>query len=277
MLPRLAALLLAGFQLAAAATAVATEAPDPYPGAAAAYAVMVNGVVLWERAAHEPLPPASLTKIMTAVLLLEEWMSAGGEPAAVLTVSAKAASTIGSRLGLRTGERMRVTDALTAMLVASANDACLALAEHAAGSVDAFVARMNRRAEGLGLGATRFVNPCGLDAPGHRSSVADLLRLSRHAMEIPGFASRVALREASVATLGGRRFRLESGNQLLGRVDGAVGIKSGFTGRAGKCLSALVRRGRDEVLVVLLNAPDRWWSADVLIEDAFAALDASRR
>ena len=80
-----------------------------------------------------------------------------------------------------------------------------------------------------------------------------------------------------IQTLDGRRLRKTSGNLLLGRVRGAVGVKSGFTSRAGKCLVAMVRRGRDEVVVVLLDAPDRWWSASILIDDAFAALDAARR
>ena len=80
----------------------------------------------------------------------------------------------------------------------------------------------------------------------------------------------------TVSTVGGRRFSKSSGNQLLGRLAGTVGVKSGFTSGAGKCLVALVRRGNDEVAIVLLNAPDRWWSASILVEDAFAALDASR-
>ena len=80
-----------------------------------------------------------------------------------------------------------------------------------------------------------------------------------------------------VTTVAGRRFERRSGNLLLGRVAGAVGVKSGYTSRAGKCLVALVRRGDDEVAVLLLNAPDRWWSASVLVDDSFAALDASRR
>ena len=108
------------------------------------------------------------------------------------------------------------------------------------------------------------------------SSAADLLRLARLAMTNAEFARIVGQAAAAVTTVNGRRFQLKSGNLLLERVSGTVGIKSGFTGRAGKCLAALVRRGDDEVLIILLNAPNRWWSAAVLVEDAFAALDASR-
>jgi D-alanyl-D-alanine carboxypeptidase (penicillin-binding protein 5/6) len=209
---------------------------------------------------------------MTALVLLEQWA-----PQATVNVSPLAAGATGSRLGLAAGDQLRFGDALTALLVASANDVCLALAEHAAGTVSDFVLRMNRKAEQLKLTATRFRNPCGLDAEGHVSSVTDLLRLSRLAMDNREFAAIVGQTGAVVTTLAGRRFQLTSGNLLLGRVAGAVGIKSGFTSRAGKCLAALVRRGDDEVAVVLLNAPNRWWSAAVLVEDAFAALDASRR
>lgn len=245
---------------------------DPYPRAAAAYLVVVDGVELWGHAPDRALPPASLTKLMTALVLLEHW-----QPEAIVTVGPEAAAAPGSRIGLRAGDRLRLADAFDALLVASANDACLALAEHAAGSVERFVERMNRKAEALSLRATRFRNPCGLDAPGHLSSARDIHRLARHAMAEPELARAVAKRSVALRTLDGRRLGKPNGNHLLGRVPGAVGIKSGFTSRAGKCLAALVRRGEDEVTVILLDAPDRWWAASILIEDAFAALAAARR
>lgn len=257
---------------AAADEATAPAAGDPYPKAAAAYLVTVNGVVLWQRAPERALPPASLTKIMTALVLLDDW-----RPEAVVTVSARAAAATGSRLGLRAGDGLRFVDAFDALLVSSANDACLALAEHAAGSVEAFVARMNARARALDLDATTFENPCGLDAPGHLSTARDLQRLATRAMQAREIARAVALPAVEVRTVGGRVLRKASGNQLLGRVPGAVGIKTGYTNRAGKCLAALVRRGSDEVSLILLDAPDRWWAASILIDDAFAALDAARR
>lgn len=248
------------------------SALDPYPKAAAAYLVVVNGEVLWEREPDRALPPASLTKMMTALLLLEDW-----KPDAIVHVSAHAAAATGSRIGLRAGDRLRVGDAFTALLVASANDACLALAEHASGSVARFVSRMNARAHELELRATTFRNPCGLDEPGHLSSARDLHRLAEQAMRLPEFARTVARTSVELQTQGGRRLRHASGNLLLGRYPGALGIKSGFTSRAGKCLAALARRNQTEVAVVLLNAPDRWWTASILLDDAFAARDAARR
>jgi D-alanyl-D-alanine carboxypeptidase (penicillin-binding protein 5/6) len=136
---------------------------------------------------------------------------------------------------------------------------------------------MNRRAAELGLTETQFANACGLDAPDHHSSVRDLVRLTDAAMRLPRFAELVATRRATVATVGGeRQFAVENGNALLGRLPGALGVKSGFTGKAGKCLVALAERSGVRVLLVLLNAPNRWWDAHGLIERAFAVAGAAR-
>jgi D-alanyl-D-alanine carboxypeptidase (penicillin-binding protein 5/6) len=261
--------LAAALLLAAAGPAAGAEGPAPvdrFPEAAASYLVEVQGRPLWARAPDAPRLPASLTKIMTALLVLE----AGGKPEEWVLVSPRAARETGTRLGLRAGERIRAGDALAATLVASANDACLALAEHVAGSAGAFVDRMNRRAAALGLAATTFENPCGHDAPGQRSSASDLLRLTRAALALPEFRRLVAREEVSLATRDGRSLRGRTGNALLGRLDGAAGVKSGFTPGAGKCLVALVERDGVEVLAVLLDAGGRWWTASALLEEALA-------
>jgi serine-type D-Ala-D-Ala carboxypeptidase (penicillin-binding protein 5/6) len=260
--------LAAALVLAAAAPAVAPAAPpaDRFPGAARSYLVEVQGRPLWARDADAPRLPASLTKIMTALLVLE----GGGNPEEWIAVSPRAARETGTRLGLRSGERIRAGDALAATLVASANDACLALAEHVAGSGAAFVERMNRRAAALGLAATTFENPCGHDAPGQRSSARDLLRLTRVALAFPEFRRLVAREEVEVVTRDGRRLGGRTGNALLGRLDGAAGVKSGYTPGAGKCLVALLERDGVEVLAVLLDARGRWWAASALLEEALA-------
>lgn len=242
--------------------------PDPYPAvSAASYLVEVDGRPLWGRAPDEPRAPASLTKIMTALLLLER----GWVPEAPVAVSRRAAAETGTRLGLRPGDRLTARDALRAMLVGSANDACLALAEHAAGSAGEFVARMNRRAAALGLAATHFENPCGHDAPGQRSSARDLLTLTRAALALPEFRLTVGAARVRLTTRGGRTFDLPNHNLLVGRVDGARGVKTGYTPRAGKCVVALAVRAGVEVLVVLLGAPDRFWNAAGLLDLAFEA------
>jgi D-alanyl-D-alanine carboxypeptidase (penicillin-binding protein 5/6) len=255
--------LLAG--AAAALTAPGTVPPDRFPGAAPSYIVAIDGDVRWQRAADTPRAPASLTKILSAIVLLErDW-----DPGRVITVSPRAASLEGTRLRLRAGEQLRAGDALTAMLVASSNDACLALAEDAAGSVEAFVQRLNDRAVELGLTGTRYANPCGLPQPGHVTTARDLLRMADLAMAMPEFASRARLASAEFSTLAGRHLAIRTTNMLIGRVDGVVGVKTGYTRVAGKCLVALAERDGTRVAVVLLAAPDRWWTAAALIEEAF--------
>jgi D-alanyl-D-alanine carboxypeptidase (penicillin-binding protein 5/6) len=239
--------------------------PDPYPNLAAAYIVQVGENDLWMGNGDARLPPASLTKIMTALVVLE-----GYRPDEVAVVSASAAKEGGTRLKIKAGEKFSVAALLTATLMVSANDACAALAEHHAGSIGAFVARMNERAIALGLSNTHFANPCGFDAPDHYSSVRDLARLARAAMAHPGFAAIVALPETRIASAGGERtFALKNRNALIGNYKPAIGIKTGFTSRAGKCLVALAEKDGVRVLVVMLNAKSRWWDTIGLIERAF--------
>ena len=248
-----------------AARAGEGPAPDRFPRAAAAYLVAVDGEELWARSPDRPLPPASLTKIMTALLALED----GGPLDAWLPISPRAAAETGSRIGLRAGEALTLRDALTATLVSSANDACLAVAEHVAGGAEAFVERMNQRAAALGLSGTRFRNPCGHGAAGHVATARDLLVLTRTALALPEFRRLVALESAAVTTRAGRRLALRTHNALLGRLPGARGVKSGYTAAAGPCAVALVERDGVEVLLVLLDAPRRWWTAAALVEAAF--------
>lgn len=239
---------------------------DAFPGLADAYLVQVDGKTLWARHADRRLPPASLTKVMTALLVLE-----GGRLDEVVTIAPPAAAQRGTRLGLHAGDRMRVPDLLRATLIGSANDACYALAQWSGeGSATVFVARMNARARALGLSATRFANPCGFDAPGHSASARDLARLTMQALRVPLFAQIVAQERASLRTVdGARAFDVRSTNALLGRLPGARGVKSGYTARAGKCLIALAERDGVRVLMVMLNAHDRWWDAHGVIDHAF--------
>jgi len=258
---------------AAGRVAPAAPAADRFPGAAASYLLAVGDRELWARAPDAPRPPASLTKIMTALVLLET----GWSPAEQVTVSRRAAGATGTRAGLRAGERVEAGALLGATLVASANDACLALAEHAAGDEAAFVGRMNARAAALGLSATHFENACGHDGPGHRSSARDLLRLARAALALPEIRRLAALEQLTLATSRGRAIPLRTTNALLGRLAGAAGLKSGFTPAAGRCLVAVAERGGVEVLLVLLDAGDRWWAAAGLIEAAFREAGAAAR
>jgi len=258
--------------IAAVGFAAEPRAADLFPGGAAAYLVEVDGRTLWSHAADRALPPASLTKIMTALVFLESGKPLDG----VVTVSVRAQRETGSRLGLKGGERLRAAEALAATLMKSANDACLALAEHVAGDKARFVKVMNERARELGLTHTHFTNPCGHDEPGHVSTARDLAVLARAAMTKPVFARIVETVELPIATLNGRRFTLVNGNELVGRYQGAVGVKTGFTSGAGKCLVAMARRDGVEVLLVLLNGRNRWWESVAVLDRAFAEAQGAR-
>ncbi|HEY5461490.1 MAG TPA: hypothetical protein VIJ89_07060 [Deferrimonas sp.] len=122
----------------------------------------------------------------------------------------------------------------------------------------------------MGLSGTRFTNTCGHDAPGMRSTARDLARLAETAMGNPVFEKMAGLEESWISTAdAGKKFPLRNSNLLIGRYRGAIGVKTGFTGSAGKCLVALAERGGERVLLVLLNAPDRWWKAEEILDAAF--------
>ncbi len=248
-----------------------TAAPiDPYPQAARSYLLARDSQILWQ---HEPttrLPAASLVKLLTALVLLgtdwsnERWV----------TISAQAASVEPTRLGLRAGEQIRAGPALAAMLIHSANDACFALVEQATPTTNEFVARLNAHAKKLGMQNSNFIDPCGFDAPGQYSTAADLLKLAQAAHQYKLIAELVASNQASLTTRGGRRIAFSNTNQLLGRLIGTIGMKTGYTQQAGQCLIALVRRDGHEVWLVMLGGTQRWWLAHGMIEQAFTSANA---
>jgi D-alanyl-D-alanine carboxypeptidase (penicillin-binding protein 5/6) len=239
---------------------------DPFPGLARAYLVLHDDRVLWSHADTEPVAPASLTKLMTALIAAES-----GRLDAVTTVTAETTKAGGSAMGLAAGDRIKVRDLLSAAMIASANDACRALAVWHSGSEAKFVVAMNRRAAELGLRDTRFRNACGFDAAGHLSTAADLAALASAAMKHDAIASAVKRIDHSVTTVNGRRrFTLRNRNALIGRYAGAIGVKTGYTQQAGPCVIALAVRGGHRVMLVLLGAKNRWWDAHTLLDRAFA-------
>ena len=244
---------------------VALAQPDPFPQVAAAYQVEINGALVWQHAPTRRLPPASLTKLMTALLVLDSY-----DAHAQVTISRAAAGESGTRLGMRAGERYALEDLLTAALLASDNDACHALADHVAGDEARFVQRMNRRAHELGMHDTHFANACGHDRTDHYSTAHDLALLAHAALSHAVVRAMVAQSEATIATPRAQVQRLENKNALIGRYPGALGLKSGYTPKAGKCLIAYAERDGLRVLLVLLNAPKRWWDAADILDLAFA-------
>jgi D-alanyl-D-alanine carboxypeptidase (penicillin-binding protein 5/6) len=255
--------------------------PMPIPRIDAASALLVDlgsGQVLFREAPGESRPVASLTKMMTALLVLED---EGGRLDRVVRVHPDAVFDrgdygVGSTLGLRSGERVSVRGLLAGLLLGSANDAAEALAIEESGSVAAFVDAMNARARSLGMSRTSFASPHGLDDRG-RSSAADLLVLLEAAREHAVFRQLVASRFAVVRSNPVAPRRIQNRNVLLWLYPGASGVKTGTTTGAGWCLVATARRGARELAVVILGGRDEVFSdAAALLNHGFAAYHTQR-
>lgn len=214
--------------------------------------------VLYSSDAESALPPASLTKLMTALLVLEH-----GQLESQVTVSADDVADVadGTTMGLVAGETITAQDLLWGLLVASGNDAALALARHVAGDVDSFVAQMNGRAAELGLHETHYVNPHGFDAPEHVTSAADLLTLTKELMAYPLFREIVGTKAIEVAG-----HELVNTNELLGVMPDADGVKTGTTTEAGECLVASFTFGGHQVIVIVLGSDDRYGDVRSLLD-----------
>lgn len=220
-----------------------------------------TGQVLLEQNADLSMAPASLTKIMSAIVILEE-----GDLDDQVTVSRQAAAAHKIKLYLKPGQVLPLRGLLEAMLIRSANDACLAAVEHVSGDEDSFVVKMNAKAAAIGLTRTHFQNACGFDMPDHFSTAEDLARLTEYAMGHETFASIVREPAAVIRTADQRKkYVARTTNRLLGTMDGVIGVKTGYTRGAGRCLIAVVTRDDRELLLVLLNARARWWRAHELI------------
>lgn len=259
---------LACLALLGGARPAAAAAP---PELDAAAWVLVDGATGETLASREPdreLPMASTTKVMTALVVLER-----ARLDALATVPAEAAIG-GTSAQLVTGERVRVGDLLTGLLVASGNDAAVTLAVHVGGSQESFVALMNRTARRLGLRHTAYANPHGLDAPGHHTSVRDLVSLARVAMRRPVFRRTVARRTATIPGPGGVGTRtLESRNSLLELDPSVDGIKTGNTDGAGYAIVTHARRDGVDLYAALIGATNedgRALAAEELLDWGFA-------
>lgn len=251
----------------------------PVSAASAILVDAVTGEVLFEQNADEPRPPASITKILTALVIVER-----GNLMDTVVVSRAAAGVRGHRLGLRPGQRISLEDLLAAILIRSANDAAIAGAEHVGGGLTAFVGLMNLKAHELGMDHSHFKNPHGLDEPGHYTTARDMALLTRVAMEHPAFAQLVRTRAARVAIWqpGKRgpllRYRtVQTHNRLLGQLEGADGVKTGYTDAAGRCLVASASRGDQRLIAVLLKDPQRWTDAATLLEFGFGTAGGAAR
>ena len=262
----LALLVLASLAAPAAAEDLAVEAQS------CLLMEKTTGQVLYAVNEHEQLEPASVTKVMTLLLVMEAIDSGSLGYDDVVTASAYASSMGGSQIWLKENEQMTVEELLKAVCVASANDASVALAEHIAGSAEAFVEKMNQRAAELGMEDTHFVNPTGLPAEGHVTSAYDIALMSRelilHHPDIRRFTT------IWMDTLRDGAFGLSNTNKLIRYYEGATGLKTGSTDSALYCLSATAERDGMELIAVILKSPTsdkRFEGAKALLNYGFAA------
>ncbi|MCG3778003.1 MAG: D-alanyl-D-alanine carboxypeptidase DacB [Nitrospira sp.] len=220
-----------------------------------------TGRVLYEHNAGKRMSPASLTKIMSALVILEK-----GQMDDLVTISPNAARAHKTHLRVKAGQIFRLEDLLKAMLIMSANDACLAAVEHVGGDEAQFVVLMNAKATALGLADTHFSNGCGFDNPDHYSTAEDLATLSIMALDEPIFRELVREERAIIRPVNGQHaYVLHTTNKLLGHIPGVEGVKTGFTSKAGRCLVAKVSQNGSDLLLVILHSNRRWSTAKSLI------------
>jgi D-alanyl-D-alanine carboxypeptidase (penicillin-binding protein 5/6) len=205
-----------------------------------------TGRVLWGKNERTPMAMASTTKIMTAVLALES-----GKLDQVVTVSKRAAMAPPVKMGLSTGEKVAMSDLLFALMLESQNDAACAIAEGIAGSIEEFCALMNKKAIEMGATDTVFETPNGLDKGNHHSTAYDMALITRYALSKPEFVSLINTKNASFAS-DRRSYAFTNKNRLLSEYQGANGVKTGFTGKAGHCFVGAAQRGDMELISVVL-------------------------
>ena len=237
-----------------ASSALADGSPSP-PGVSAKAVVLINadtGQFLYGLNPDEPLPMASTTKMMTALLTMENCKDLNG----MVTTSQRAVEVGESSIGLTTGEKLTVKEMLTGMLVQSGNDAATALAEYQSGTVEAFVDKMNKRAAELGMKNTHFANPHGLDDPAHYTSAADFVRLGTELMKFPLICEIVKSPNATIPWTGqpfGRS--LTNHNHLLEQYPFINGIKTGYTDNAGQCIVISASENGVNLILAYLGGP----------------------
>jgi len=229
-----------------------------------------SGRVLFEVNKDEPLPMASTTKIITALIALEQ-----EKPDEYFTVDAKAIMTEGSSMGLKKGDKVTLRALAAGMLLASGNDAANAAAVKICGSIEAFVKLMNQRAKEMGLENTSFQTPSGLDGENHFSTAYDMALLAKNALSNPDFADLCGAKTYT-AEYGNPPYKrkITNHNKLLFSLEGATGVKTGFTKKSGRCLVSSAEREGVSLICVTLNCYDDWNYHSRLYEEYFGKLKA---
>lgn len=259
-------LLIPGLFLLAFFSLAPVYAGEPQVAAKAAIVIdAAGGQILYAKSAHTPMPPASTTKIMTALLAVEE-----GDLEAQVVISPRAAAVGEASIYLQAGETLTLEELIKGALIPSGNDAAWAIAEEMAGSVELFAVLMNRKAFALGAFNTNFVNPNGLPAVNHYTSAYDLALMARKAMDNPKFREVVATRQDWISYNNGEARRyLKNTNRLLWSYPGADGVKTGTTREAGSCLVASASQNGRRLIAVVLNSTNRYGDAARLLDYGF--------
>lgn len=239
--------------------AFAAEKTDPQVKLAdqARSAILIErdtGNVLYEKNSNQELPPASMTKIMTMLLIMEAIDKGNLKMTDKIRTSENAASMGGSQIFLEPGEQMTTEEMLKGISIASGNDASVAMAEHLAGSVDAFVSLMNKKAAQLGLKHTHFKNPTGLPVPGHYSTAHDMAIMAKELLKYEKITKFTGKYEDYLRQNTDKKFWLVNTNRLVKFYPGVDGVKTGFTNEAKYCLTATAKKGNMRVIAVVFGA-----------------------
>lgn len=223
-----------------------------------------NKQLIFAKDEQKTTQPASLTKIMTAILAIES-----GRMNDVVTITKEMVRVEPTKANLRIGEKFYLKDLVKAAMVMSANDAAMAIGVYLGdGDVDAFVGKMNQKAKKIGMNNTHFTNPCGFDIGNHYSTAMDLLKLSEYAIKNSNFNEMAKLKRHDFRSLNTKRsYAAYTHNRLLNNYKYAVGIKTGYTQKAGPCLIARAKKDNQDILVVMLNSEHRWKDIRVIFED----------
>ena len=271
---RIGSLVLAVLLLTGTASAQEAAAPSPLELSAPSAVLMEKetGTILYEKEAKRQMEPASVTKVMTLLLIMEALDSGRISREDVVTVSARATGMGGSQVYLKEGEQMTVGELLKCITVVSGNDATVAMAEYLAGSESAFVQQMNQRAQELGMKDTNFVNCTGLPAAGHMTTAYDIALMSRELiLHHPGIREYTTIWMDSIRD---GAFGLTNTNRLVRFYEGTTGLKTGSTDSALYCMSATAERDGMELIAVVMAAPtaaDRFEDAKAMLDYGFGA------
>jgi len=229
----------------------------------------MTGRVLYEKNADERAAMASTTKIMTAVIALENT-----KPDDIVTMSRNAAYQEGSSAYFKIGDEVRMMDLLYGLMLNSGNDAAVAIAEHISGNTEDFAVLMNEKAKEIGASDTSFINPNGLYDEKHYTTAEDLAKITAYAMENETFCDIVSSKTKEITVVNtGVKMYFSNHNKMLKTYDGATGVKTGFTKKAGRCLVSSAKRDGIELIAVTLNAPDDWTDHKNLLDEAFSKVE----